>query len=186
MKALAVATIVVAGTLVTHPSGAVPRVRLRLTRQIVITYIAHDRIARAADVLLPRSYTATRDPPLPLVISPHGRGLGARDNARLWGDLPGRGDFAVINPEGQGRRVALYSWGDPGQIADLARMPHVLERELPWVRIDPRRIYAVGGSMGGQETLLLVARFPRLLAGAIAFDAPTNLVQRYRQFEDLR
>jgi poly(3-hydroxybutyrate) depolymerase len=186
MKALAVAAIVVAGTLVTHPSGAVPRVRLRLTRQIVITYIAHDGIARAADVLLPRSYIAAHDPPLPLVISPHGRGLGARDNARLWGDLPGRDGFAVINPEGQGRRVALYSWGDPGQIADLARMPHVLERELPWVRIDPRRIYAVGGSMGGQETLLLVARFPRLLAGAIAFDAPTNLALRYRQFEDLR
>ena len=31
--------------------------------------------------------------------------------------------------------------------------------------------------MGGQETLLLVARFPRLLAGAAAFDAPTNMAR---------
>jgi poly(3-hydroxybutyrate) depolymerase len=137
-------------------------------------------------VLLPRNYTAAHDTTLPLVISPHGRGVGARNNARLWGDLPGRDGFAVINPEGQGRKLALYSWGDPGQVADLARMPRVLERALPWVRVDRSRIYAVGGSMGGQETLLLVARFPKLLAGAVAFDAPANLAVRYRDFEDLR
>jgi pimeloyl-ACP methyl ester carboxylesterase len=36
--------------------------------------------------------------------------------------------------------------------------------------------------MGGQETLLLVARFPELLAGAAAFDAPTNMAARYEAF----
>jgi hypothetical protein len=36
--------------------------------------------------------------------------------------------------------------------------------------------------MGGQETLLLVARFPHLLAGAASFDAPTNMAARYRAF----
>jgi hypothetical protein len=40
--------------------------------------------------------------------------------------------------------------------------------------------------MGGQETLLLVARFPHLLAGAAAFDAPTNMAARYRAFDALR
>ena len=114
------------------------------------------------------------DPPLPLVISPHGRGVDASANAQLWGDLPGRGGFAVINPEGQGRKLELYSWGDPGQIADLARMPTVLEHALPWVHVDRSRIYAVGGSMGGQEALLLVARYPHLLAGAITFDVAST------------
>ncbi len=52
--------------------------------------------------------------------------------------------------------------------------------------IDRARIYAVGGSMGGQETLLLVARHPHLLAGAAAFDAPTDLALRYRDFSLLR
>ena len=34
--------------------------------------------------------------------------------------------------------------------------------------VDPHRVYAYGGSMGGQETLLLLARHPHLLAGAAA------------------
>jgi pimeloyl-ACP methyl ester carboxylesterase len=40
--------------------------------------------------------------------------------------------------------------------------------------------------MGGQEVLQLAARHPHLLAGAAAFDAPTNLALRYRDFELLR
>jgi pimeloyl-ACP methyl ester carboxylesterase len=166
-------------------AAAVPRASLRATRQVVIHYIAHDGVTRAAYVLLPRSYSAEHDPPLPLVISPHGRGIDARANARLWGDLPGRDGFAVVNPEGQGRKLELYSWGDPGEISDLARMPELLGRALPWVHVERSRIYVVGGSMGGQETLLLVARYPGLLAGAISFDAPTNLALRYREFLEL-
>jgi pimeloyl-ACP methyl ester carboxylesterase len=103
-----------------------------------------------------------------------------------WGDLPARGRFALISPEGQGRRLVLFSWGDPGQIADLARMPSLARRAFPWLRFERRRIYAVGESMGGQETLLLVAHDPRLLAGAAAFDAPTNMDLRYRDFRELR
>jgi poly(3-hydroxybutyrate) depolymerase len=151
-----------------------------------IGYRAHDGVERAAYVELPAWYGPHDHPPIPLVISPHGRGVDARANARIWGDLPAVGRFAVVNPEGQGRRLELYSWGDPGQIADLARMPRLVERALPWLRIDRRRIYAVGGSMGGQEVLLLVARHPHLLAGAAAFDAPTNLAVRYREFAALR
>ena len=44
------------------------------------------------------------------------------------------------------------------------------------------RIYAFGGSMGGQETLLLLARHPHLLAGAAAFDSVTNMALQYRSF----
>ena len=167
-------------------AAVLPGASLYATRSVVIHYVAHDGVIRAADVLLPRWYTPSNDPPLPLVISPHGRGVNAVANARVWGDLLGRDGFAVINPEGQGRRLELYSWGDPGQISDLARMPSLLERSLPWVHIDRKRVYAVGGSMGGQETLLFVARFPHLLAGAVSFDAPTNLALRYREFPELR
>jgi poly(3-hydroxybutyrate) depolymerase len=151
-----------------------------------IHYRAHDGLQRPAYVVLPAWYGPRDHPPIPLVISPHGRGIDAYSNARLWGDLPARGRFAVVNPEGQGRRLELYSWGDPGQIDDLARMPAILRHTLPWLRIDRRRIYAFGGSMGGQETLLLVAHRPHLLAGAAAFDAPVNLALRYLEFPLLR
>ena len=155
-------------------------------RTLVIRYRAHDGLLRRAFVLLPAWYGVRRHPALPLVIAPHGRGVPAVRNIRLWGHLPAYGGFALVSPEGQGRRLALYSWGDPGEIDDLARMPAILRRALPWLRLDPRRVYAVGGSMGGQETLLLVARHPRLLAGAISFDAPTDLAARYGAFPRLR
>jgi poly(3-hydroxybutyrate) depolymerase len=106
-------------------------------------------------------------------------------NIRRWGDLPALGGFAVINPEGQGRKLTLFSWGDPGEIRDLARMPQIAEHAVPWLHVDRHRVYAFGGSMGGQETLLLLARFPRLLAGAAAFDAPANMAARYRAFDRL-
>jgi poly(3-hydroxybutyrate) depolymerase len=144
------------------------------------SYRAHDGTLRPAWLLLPADYAGQ---PIPLVISPHGRGVGPAANAYLWGDLPGEGQFAVINPASEGRRTHFYSWGDPGEIADLARMPAIAEAH--GVNVDPSRIYAFGGSMGGQETLLLVARYPHLLAGAAAFDPATDLARRYRDFATL-
>ena len=41
------------------------------------------------------------------------------------------------------------------------------------------RIYAIGPSMGGMESLALVGRYPDLLRGALAFDAPTDLAARW-------
>jgi poly(3-hydroxybutyrate) depolymerase len=145
-----------------------------------MAYRAHDGLLRRAYVIVPAAYVPGT--PIPLVISPHGRGVGARTNVRRWGRLPALGHFAVVNPEGQGRSLTLFSWGDPGEIRDLARMPDIVEQALPWLRVDRHSVYAFGGSMGGQETLLLVARYPRLLAGAAAFDAPTNMAARYRAF----
>jgi poly(3-hydroxybutyrate) depolymerase len=125
------------------------------------------------------------DPAIPLVISPHGRGVPPAGNIRLWGGLPAFGPFAVVTPDGQGRKLKLYSWGWRGQIRDLARMPGILARALPWFHIDRARIYAVGSSMGGQETLMLVAFHPSLFAGAIALDSATNMAARYRDFHYL-
>jgi pimeloyl-ACP methyl ester carboxylesterase len=90
-----------------------------------------------------------------------------------------------VNPEGQGAKLELYSWGSPAQISDLARMPSILRRTLPWLHVARHRVYAIGGSMGGQESLLLAADHPRLLAGAVSFDAPTNLAARYADFPHL-
>jgi poly(3-hydroxybutyrate) depolymerase len=148
-----------------------------------LRYRAHNGLPRPAVLLLPAEYgPGNPPPPLRLVISPHGRGIRAITNAELWGDLPARGRFAVVCPGGMGRRLPLHSWGWRGQIADLARMPAVVRRAKPWLRLDPRQVYAVGGSMGGQETLLLLAQYPDLLAGAAAFDSVTNFYTRYRDF----
>jgi poly(3-hydroxybutyrate) depolymerase len=184
LRVAAVLTVLVA-VLGWNVSGAATATTAPGVRVVKISYRAHDGLRRHAYLILPSWYGPARHPPIPLVISPHGRGVGARENIHRWGRLPALGGFAVINPEGQGRALALYSWGDPGEIRDLARMRQIAEHALPWLRVDRRRIYAFGGSMGGQETLLLVARYPHLLAGAASFDAPTNMAARYRAFEDL-
>ena len=149
------------------------------TEARLIHYVAHDGVRRTAWLLLPIGVHG----PIPLIISPHGRGVGADENALLWGDLPGEGGFAVLNPAGEGRRLHWFSWGAAGQISDLARMPAVARAH--GVDVNRHRIYAFGGSMGGQETLLLVALHPQLLAGAAAFDPATDLRRRYYDFAAL-
>ncbi len=156
-----------------------------LVRAWTIHYRSHNGQRRAAVVLLPRWYGPRDNPPVPLIISPHGRGVSAWTNAANWGALPAQGVFAVVNPAGQGRKLRRLSWGYAGQIDDLARMPRIVARALPWLRIDRARIYAFGSSMGGQETLLLAARYPRLLAGAAAFDSVTDFGLQYWNFSRL-
>jgi pimeloyl-ACP methyl ester carboxylesterase len=175
--ALCVLVFVAAGAVISAADASTPT-----TRTWTIRYRAWDGHSRRAFVVLPSWYGPHDNPAIPLVISPHGRGVQAFDNVRFWGNLPAVGHFAVVNPEGQGRKLTLYSWGDPGEISDLARMPKIVEHALPWLRINLHRVYAIGGSMGGQETLLLVARDPHEFAGAISFDADTNLALRYRDF----
>ena len=160
-----------------QPHSSSARVRV-----VTIRYRAHDGVARRAYVVLPAWYGPHDDPPIPLVISPHGRGVTPIANAALWGNLPGRGSFALISPAGEGRKLQLYSWGSPGQISDLARMPVIAHLALPWLHVNQHRVYAFGGSMGGQETLLLLALHPHLLAGAAAFDSVTQFALQYYHF----
>jgi pimeloyl-ACP methyl ester carboxylesterase len=158
------------------------RRNVKLVRSVAITYRAWNGAKRQAILALPRWYGPRTHPPIPLVISPHGRGGTAQGNAKLWGGLPAFGPFAVVNPEGQGRRLTAYSWGWRGQIDDLARMPAILEKALPWFHVDKQRIYAIGSSMGGQETLLLAALHPQLLTAAAPLDSATDMSARYHAF----
>ena len=148
-----------------------------------IHYRAHDGQRRKAFVVLPAWYGPRQHVPHPARdLAARPRRQRAAANAALWGALPARGMFAVISPEGAGRKLSRYSWGSVGQIDDLARMPAIARRTLPWLQIDSKRIYAIGGSMGGQETLLLLARHPRMLAGAAAFDSVADFARQYRNF----
>jgi poly(3-hydroxybutyrate) depolymerase len=176
--ALSAAAATVAPSGSAHSAAAAPLI-------YTITYTAHTGDRREATVLLPAGYGPDANPAIPLVISPHGRGANGRSNSKFWGSLPTIGRFAVVNPDGMGRRLKSFSYGYEGQIDDLARMPNVVVKALPWVRIDRSRIYALGSSMGGQETLLLVARHPHLLAGAAAMDSVTDLALRYDQAREI-
>ncbi len=163
-----------------------------------VKYLAWDGVtARQAVVVLPRAWGPAHHPhPLPLVISPHGRNNLALNNARgYWQNLPAAGPFALVCPDGLARahsartdpedlppNPSLFTYGNVGHLHDLARMPQIIEATLPWLELQRERIYVLGSSMGGQETLLLAARYRKALAGghgklagAAAFDAPCDL-----------
>jgi poly(3-hydroxybutyrate) depolymerase len=158
-----------------HANGGGVKVR-------TFAYRSHAGDERKAYLVLPAWYDERTHPAIPVVISPHGRGVDGAYNLRFWGDLPARGSFAVISPDGQGRRLPLYSWGYAGQIDDLARMPALARTAFPWLTLDLRRIFTLGDSMGGQEVLLLATRHDLRLAGVAAFDAATDMAARYRAF----
>jgi pimeloyl-ACP methyl ester carboxylesterase len=167
--------------------GAVSRAAPAMlpVRRVRFDYRTHDGKTSYAIVLLPGWYGPSRHPALPLIICPHGRNTSPESTAKRWRDLPTRGGFAVVLPAGQGRVIQLDSWGYPGQIADLARMPALTERAVRYFHYLRKRVYAIGESMGGQEVLLLLARHPHMLAGVVAFDPAVDMVSRYYAFPSL-
>jgi pimeloyl-ACP methyl ester carboxylesterase len=175
---LAVAAASAAAAYAASPTSGASRPSVRTW---TFTYTAHNGSSRLAYVVLPASYGPESNPTLPVVISPHGRNANGLSNSRFFANLPAVGQFAVISPDGMGRKDTYKSYGYEGQIDDLAKMPELAEAAFPWLRLDHDRVYALGSSMGGQETALLVARHPGLLAGAAAMDSVTDLTRRYDQ-----
>src|SRR3954451_23270688 len=168
------------------------------TKAWTVRYLAWDHVtARQAIIVLPRAWGPKHHPhPLPLVISPHGRNNHALNNERgSWQNLPAAGPFALVCPDGLARahsaatdpvdappNPSLFTYGNVGHVHDLARLPQIVEATLPWLELQRDRVYVLGSSMGGQETLLLAARYPKALAGghgklagAAAFDAVCDL-----------
>ena len=112
------------------------------------------------------------------MISPHGRGVDGAYNLRFWGDARRRSVRARLAGR-TGAAAAALLVGYAGQIDDLARMPELAPRAFPWLEMNCRT-YAIGSSMGAQESLLLLARRDTNLAGVVAFDPVTDMAARYR------
>ena len=86
-------------------AGAVSSVVVGKVRVWKVAYRAHDGARRYAYVALPRSYRPGHAPPIPLVISPHGRGVSGRANVKLWGQLPAIGELRGDQPRRPGPRA---------------------------------------------------------------------------------
>ena len=54
-------------------------------RVVTVHYRTHDGFKRAAYVVLPDWYGPRNNPPLPLIISPHGRGVSAEAKRHTLG-----------------------------------------------------------------------------------------------------
>lgn len=94
---------------------------------------------------------------------------------------PKYGGVILVSPLGQGRIIDERSWGYPANIADFAKLPTLLEESFSYLAIDRSRIYTMGSSMGGHESLKLVTQYPSLISAAYSNDGVSDWALRYRQ-----
>jgi polyhydroxybutyrate depolymerase len=136
-------------------------------------------VERGYVLYLPRGYQRTR--PVPLVLVLHGGGGRARGMARHTGfsDLAEREGFAVVYPEGLGRRWNDgRGWGSAHDDVGFVRL--LLDTLSRTVAIDPRRVYATGISNGAMFAHRLACDLPGVFAAIapVAGALPVALEQR--------
>lgn len=138
---------------------------------------AIDGSAQPYELFVPPSYRGRRA--WPLLITLHGFKGNAGDYfrntfglARDWqhgetlrdhgrhGVAPTEGPMIVVAPEGRGQAMYRHM----GETDVLEALADVRRR----LRVDPRRIYITGGSMGGTGAAYLPLRHPDLFAAAAA------------------
>ena len=85
---------------VTHPDNRASHALIENVRTWTIHYRSHSGADRLAHVVLPAWYGPDNNPPLPVVISPHGRGANGLSNAAFFDRLPAVGRFAMITRTG--------------------------------------------------------------------------------------
>jgi pimeloyl-ACP methyl ester carboxylesterase len=162
--------------------GPLKAVKVGTNQVLAVPYYAWNNKARYATVVLPRDYVPWGGEVLPCIVQPHGRGSTPLGPASRWGDLPSTERFMVICPDSSGRRDPYNSWGVAGQLRDIAEIAGVVEASIPWLRLDRERLYLAGISMGGQETLCTIARYPDVFAAGLCVDGNADMAKRYREF----
>ncbi|MSO48072.1 MAG: hypothetical protein EXQ67_08320 [Thermoleophilia bacterium] len=139
---------------------------------------------RAMTIFFPRAAENTGRV-LPLLVAAHPAG-GASTCVDQMAQLSGRFDFVLACLDGQGVMTRAFSYGAPGQIADLAAAPRLIAGRLPGMKLDARRLYLVGSSMGGTEALLVGLRYPNAYRETVALSPVTDLGFRFNSLPLVR
>ena len=82
--------------------------------------------------------------------------------------------WAMVGPNFRGPNSAPAACGSDLAVQDIV---DAVEYAKARVKIDPKRIYIVGGSGGGHITLLMAGRHPEIWAGCAAFCPITDLAR---------
>lgn len=115
-----------------------------------------------------------------VMFSLHGHGsdrkqiLQDRDECRARRDVADSRGMLIVAPDYR----AKTSWMGPAAEADVLQLVKLVAAERP-----VRRVFFVGGSMGGSSSLTFAARHPDLVDGVVAFNPLADHLS-YTNFQD--
>ena len=140
-------------------------------------------ISQLVSYQVPGGYTGSV--PVPLIIGLHGMGgtgQGARDSFAAEADNRG---WLLAAPEMHGSyyvNTGQYSLAWTGAQHDVMDTVAYMMSEY---EVDPARIYVAGGSMGGQTSAMMAAKYPDVFAAAVAWKPLTDLSDWYADLDAL-
>ena len=138
-------------------------------------------------------YAPVMDPgmAIPLVLAPHPitwtaaqdyheglEGLFRGYHPGYYG-LADKHGVIIALPHGHHHKEELVSVAGPEQISDMIYLIDVLS-EFGY-KVDEKRVYACGLSMGGQEALVLAGKYPERLTAVFAFNPIVDLAAWYEE-----
>ena len=82
--------------------------------------------------------------------------------------------WAMVGPNFRGPNSTPSACGGEAAVQDIVDAVNYAKGR---VRIDPKRVYIIGGSGGGHMTLLMAGRHPKIWAGCAAFCPITDLAR---------
>ena len=148
----------------------------------LITYKSNDGLEIPAFLYKPNN-SSTIKTPLVIYARANTKGLHVRGFYPYIQYYLSRG-YSVIAPQvrgsaGKGKVYEFLNYGDwgGGDIDDFAYGAyHLIEQGLA----DPDKVVMLGGSTGGYFTMAMVFRYPDLLAAAVTFYGPPDLIHSDR------
>ncbi|MDO5318259.1 MAG: prolyl oligopeptidase family serine peptidase [bacterium] len=113
---------------------------------------------------------------VPLVVGLHTWSADYRQvgHYRTTLDYAREKGWAMVGPNFRGPNKTPPACGGEPAVQDIV---DAIEYAKAHVKIDPKRIYIIGGSGGGHMTLLMLGRHPEIFAGGAAFCPITDVAR---------
>jgi pimeloyl-ACP methyl ester carboxylesterase len=157
-------------------SGTVPLTSsYELTQGYVITQLVSYQI--------PMSYTGNVS--VPLLIGVHGMGSNGQAMRDFLAAEANNRDWLLAAPDMHGRYYINHGRYALGWVGAQHDIIDTVEYMMSEYEVDPSRIYVTGGSMGGQTTAIMAAKYPDMFAAAVPWKPLTDLTVWYNELDVL-
>lgn len=140
-------------------------------------------ISQLVSYQIPMGYSGSLS--VPLIVGIHGMGGSGQYTRDFLAPEANNRGWLLAAPEMHGNyyiNVGSYALAWPGAQHDIVDTIRYMMSEYT---VDPSRIYIVGGSMGGQTTAMMAAKYPDTFAAVVPWKPLTDLADWYYELGTL-